>query len=153
MRNRNAKPCIFNIFTAFCIGVTISYIIELVISYYIGTGEFYPVSPMLISRFGNELTATFVQTLIGGFLGVFLGAFSMVWNLEHWSLLRRTVVHFFMTFIMVTTVSGYMGWISFSVREFLIFLLIFLLVYLVIWIAIWLSISYTLKKLNKSLHN
>ena len=57
-------------------GIVISYFIEIGVSIAIGDGNFYPCVPGLAERYGSEITAVIIQTLLSALLGMgFAGAY------------------------------------------------------------------------------
>lgn len=151
MNDKHVKNLSFSILASFCIGVSISQVISLIISYLIGAGEFYPVNPLVIENFGNELNATMAQTLLSGGLGVAFGFANLVWKLENWSLLKRSIVHFLIGLFAISSVAYFMGWAGGSVYNIALFLLIFILIYAIIWLASWFYTAHNIKKMNESL--
>ena len=75
------------------IGLSISFIITLIISVIINKGEYYPVVPQLTALCGNELNAVVIQTICSLLYGAAFGGASVIWEIENWSLLKQTVIH------------------------------------------------------------
>ena len=75
------------------IGLSISFIITLIISVIINKGEYYPVVPQLTALCGNELNAVVIQTICSLLYGASFGGASVIWEIENWSLLKQTVIH------------------------------------------------------------
>ena len=75
------------------IGLSISFIITLIISVIINKGEYYPVVPQLTALCGNELNAVVIQTICSLIYGAAFGGTSVIWEIENWSLLKQTVIH------------------------------------------------------------
>lgn len=59
-------------------GVVISYFITLGISLVIGDGNYHPCVPSLIERFGNEVTAVIVQSVLSAILGAGFSGCSII---------------------------------------------------------------------------
>ena len=72
------------------IGLSISFIITLIISVIINKGEYYPVMPKLTALCGNELNAVVIQTVCSLIYGAAFGGASIIWDMENWSLLKQT---------------------------------------------------------------
>ena len=75
------------------IGLSISFIITLIISAMINKGEFYPVVPQFTIICGNELNAVIIQSLCSLLYGAAFAGASVIWEVESWSLLKQTVLH------------------------------------------------------------
>ena len=78
--------------TGALIGVAASTLITVFISAIIGDGNYYPVSPDLVSACGSELKAIILQTLFDLLYGAAFGGAGLIWTLD-WSLLKQTLVH------------------------------------------------------------
>ena len=71
------KELFSRIFVGLLGGIVISYLITIGISLAIGDGSYYSCVPSLIERFGNEVTAIIIQTVLSAVLGAgFAGAIS-----------------------------------------------------------------------------
>ena len=75
-------------------GIVISYLITIGISIAIGDGSYYPCVPSLIERFGNEVTAIIIQTVLSAVLGAGFAGSSIIWDMDKWSLLKQTSIYF-----------------------------------------------------------
>ena len=62
------------------IGLSISFIITLIISVIINKGEYYPVMPKLTALCGNELNAVVIQTVCSLIYGAAFGGASVIWG-------------------------------------------------------------------------
>ena len=78
----------------FPIGITIGYVITLIISISIGNGLYYPVNTEFITTAGGELNAVLIQTLLSGVVGSAFSMGSLVWDIDSWSLAKQTAVYF-----------------------------------------------------------
>ncbi len=72
----------------------LSYLITIVISLTVGDGNYYPCVPSLTERFGNEVTAVIVQTVLSAILGAGFAGSSLIWEKDEWSLLKQTSIYF-----------------------------------------------------------
>ena len=71
-------------------GIVICYLITIGISISLGDGNFYPCVPSLVKRFGNEITAVIVQTILSAVLGAGFAGSSLIWEKDDWSILKQT---------------------------------------------------------------
>lgn len=81
----------------FIIGVFLGQITQIIISIFLGKGEFIPVSDEISELFDTELTAVLTQFLLTGFIGVALALGSFIFKIDRWGLLKQYVTHFFTT--------------------------------------------------------
>ena len=92
------------------IGLSISFIITLIISVIINKGEYYPVMPKLTALCGNELNAVVIQTVCSLIYGAAFGGASVIWDMENWSLLKQTVIHCLIISVSMLPIAYCMYW-------------------------------------------
>lgn len=115
------------------IGLCITTAITIIVSALIGDGNYYPVGSELIGNFGNELNAVVVQAVFALLFGAVWAGASVIWEIEHWSLLRQTVVHFLASSISAFPIAYYMYWMPHNAVGFSIYFVMFIILYLIIW--------------------
>lgn len=86
------KEFVLRVFIGLLGGIVISYLITIGISLAIGDGSYYPCVPNLIERFGNEVTAIIIQTVLSAVLGAGFAGSSIIWEMDEWSLLKQTSI-------------------------------------------------------------
>ena len=96
------------------IGLSISFIITLIISVIINKGEYYPVVPQLTALCGNELNAVVIQTICSLIYGAAFGGTSVIWEIENWSLLKQTVIHCIVISVSMLPIAYCMYWMPHS---------------------------------------
>ncbi len=133
------------------IGVFISVIVAVFISYSIGDGSFHYVSYNLIHDCGNEINAVFWQFIMVIFYGAIWGGASVVWEMEEWSILKQSMVHFLVTVLSTLIVAFTLNWFERNVTAFLIYLAIFFVIYIVIWLFWYFSMKSKINMLNDKL--
>ena len=133
------------------IGIAISTVITVIISFFIGNGEFYAVSPELIADCSSEINAVAVQAACSLVLGAVCGASSVIWDNERLSLLLQTILHFAVISVSVFLVSFFMYWMPHSVLGILSYFVIFVAVYIGIWCTQYFNIRAKIKKMNDRL--
>ncbi len=144
------KIRIFYTIIGFAGGIAIGHIFNIIGSYLFGSGLFYTVSPKIIAKYGSELNAVVVQTILTGLIGVVFSQSSLIYEKEEWSLLKQTVIHFFVTCSTMTTVSIILDWTNGNEVTFVV---IFAFIYLVIWFSQYLLIKKETVKLNEKIKN
>ena len=90
--------------------------------------------------------------IIGGLLGFFYAAMSVVFEIEEINFTRQTIIHFVITtFLALVPCALYVGWIPRNSINILIFLAIGIFVYFIIWLSFKIYWDNQIKKLNNKL--
>lgn len=131
------------------IGITISYLITVLISVFIADGNYYPVVPELVDACGSEINAVLIQTLFSFLYGAVWGGASVIWEMEGWSLLRMTATHLGVCSIATFPVAYFSQWMPHSFAGFLRYFGAFFAIYLMIWFSQYQSMK---KKINQINH-
>lgn len=135
------------------IGLTISYIITVIISISIGDGSYYPVVPEFADACGSEINAVVIQALCSLLYGASWGGASVIWNMQEWSLLRMSVTHLAVSSVFSFPIAYVMHWMPHNVKGILIYFAIFIAIYAVIWLSQYASIKKKIEQLNKQVMN
>ncbi|MFD9626601.1 DUF3021 domain-containing protein [Peribacillus muralis] len=115
---------------------------------------------MVLTCFGvigfGEITALdsemFVKNAIGCLLcGWFFSTATILFEIEKWSLLFQTTMHFLTVSILYFLLSFFVGWISFSMKGLVTGILIFIPFYVTIWTIFYLYFRFQMKILNDGL--
>ncbi|WP_339242952.1 DUF3021 family protein [Paenibacillus sp. FSL R5-0517] len=81
----------------------------------------------------SDAKGTFVASLIA----LFIGAASVIYNIEHWSLTKQSAVHFMVMVVTIYPILILSGWFTItSVADAFIIFLIFIFVGLILWSAL-----------------
>ena len=84
-------------------------------------------------------------------VGAVSGGSSVIWEIEKWSLLKQTLIHFAVIAIPFFSIGYVMNWMPHYLYGALGYVGGFILVYLVMWFSIYFSIKVKIKKMNKHL--
>lgn len=133
-------------------GIALGHLITIWISWIIGDGLFYPIVPSLQAVCGSEIAAVGLQALLSGLMGAACGASSIIWEVERWSLLKQTILHYAALSMSILPVAFTLHWMEHSVAGVMQYLLIFAGMYVVIWAGMTLALKSKIKKLNAKLH-
>ena len=136
----------------FPIGIAVGYLITIVISLCWAKGFYSPCVPQLISVMGNEINAVILQTLLCGLLGTGAAAGSVVWENEHWSIVKQTGIYFLLLSAFMMPVAYFNYWMEHSVRGFVSYFGIFLLIFVMIWIIQFIIGKNNVYKMNTNLY-
>ena len=88
------KKIIMRSFMGAPIGVLISVVVAVCISYSIGDGNFHYVSYDLIQECGSEINAVFWQLLVVVLYGAAFGGLSVIWERDDWSIFKQSVSYY-----------------------------------------------------------
>ena len=148
---RIKKKILIRAFLGALIGIVINYLITIVISVVIGDGTFYPCVPSFTERYGNEVTAVIVQTILSAFLGGGFSMASLIREKDDWSLLKQTGVYFAIITVLMMTVAYTCEWMEHSFRGVLTYFGIFFGIFVVIWIIRYMSWKIRISKIKEKL--
>ena len=146
------KKILFRSLVGAPVGVTISLIITIIFSLCTGHGEYFPAPHELVDWCGgNATTAVIVQMLCSLFIGAVGGGSSVIWEIEKWSLLKQTLIHFAVIAVPFIGISYVMNWLPHYIYGALGYTGAFIAMYVIMWCSIYFSIKSKIKKLNKQL--
>ena len=132
----------------FPVGITIGFVITLIISACIRDGSYYPVTPELIGSMGNELNAVILQTVLCGIMGSGFAMASVIWELDSWSLAKQSGIYFLIACIIMFPIAYIANWMKHSIAGVLSYVCIFIVIFVVVWITQYLSWKRRIKKMN-----
>ena len=135
------------------IGVFISYTITIFISILVDQGEYYPVVPDLTRMAGSQLNAVVLQYFLSMLLGAGLAASSVVWEIENWSILKRTFVHLVAMSMFMFPIAYVNYWMPHTFLGVFNYFLIFIFLYIIIWAVQYLAWMQKVKAINQKLND
>lgn len=130
------------------IGLTISYLITIVISLIIGDGNYHGVVPSLVEATGGELNAIIVQAVASLIYGAGWGGASVIFQRDDWSILRQTITHFLVTSLVTLPVAYFMHWMHHSLMGVVRYFGIFIVVYAIVWAALYSTAKRNVDQIN-----
>lgn len=136
----------------FPLGITIGYLITIIISLFFADGYYSPCVPELISMLGNEINAVMLQALLCGLLGTGFAACSVIWEIEHWSIAKQTGIYFSIICIIMLPIAYVLYWMEHSIAGFLSYFAIFVLIFIVIWVTQFVMAMRNVKKINAKIN-
>ena len=145
------KEFVLRVFIGLLGGIVISYLITIGISLAIGDGSYYSCVPNLIERFGNEVTAIIIQTVLSAVLGAGFAGSSIIWEMDEWSLLKQTSIYFGIVSVFMMTVAYICEWMEHSVKGILSYFGIFFAIFIVIWIVQYLIWKIRISKIKEGI--
>ena len=145
------KKVLFRSLLGLLSGVAIGQLIAIVISAAIGDGMFHAVIPQVSEDFGGELTAAVAQTALLGAFGAVVGAASVVWEIDGWSLTKQTAVHFCLLSVSFAAAAHILYWVPRTVGGAAAALLMLVAIYAGIWCCAYFSAKRKIGKINDKL--
>lgn len=134
------------------LGISLGFIITILISLGFGDGKYYPCVPVLVEKMGNEINAVILQTALCGLLGAGFAACSVIWEMENWSIARQTVIYFISSVLIMMPIAYFAGWMEHSLVGFLYYFIIYAVIFVIVWLIQYLSWRKKLKKLNTKIN-
>ncbi len=136
----------------FPIGISIGYLITIIISLGWANGYYSPCVPELITVMGNEINAVILQTVLCGLLGAGFAASSVIWSIEHWGIVKQTGIYFAIISLIMIPIAYFTYWMEHSLKGFLSYFGIFILIFIFIWIIEFIIVKQNVKKMNENLY-
>ena len=119
------------------------------ISLCIADGAFYAIVPQLIESTGSELNAVLLQTVCSLLYGAVFAGVSVIWELDNWSILKQTVVHFLVVSVVTMPIAYITEWMHHSALGVIIYFAIFAVIYAFIWFGQYMAIKARINQVNK----
>lgn len=135
----------------FPIGVTLGYFITIVLSLIYANEYYSPCVPDLISIMGSEIYAVLVQALLCGLLGTGFAAASVIWEIDHWGIVKQTGIYFIISSVIMMPIAWITYWMEHSVSGVLKYFGIFVLIFVLIWIIQFVIGKNDVKRMNENL--
>lgn len=133
------------------IGIAISQVIAIIISLCIADGSFYAVVPSLAERINSEIGAAVIQTVCSILYGAMFGGMSVIWELDNWSILKQTIVHFSVVSVVTMPIAYITEWMHHSILGAIIYFAIFAFSYAGIWFGQYMAMKKHLDDVNKKM--
>ena len=114
-------------------------------------GDFYLVSPYLVRNAGSTLSAVIIQYFCTGIIGANFSTSSIFFEIDKWSLLKQSVLHFVLTSVLMYIVGFVCGWFPHNIQSTLVWFGVFLVIYIIFWISFFLFYKKKTCEINKSL--
>ena len=132
----------------FPLGMTMGYIITMIISLISTDGNYTPCVPELIDQMGNEIKAVILQAVLSGLLGSAFAASSVIWEIDSWSITKQSGIYFLITALVMLPVAYFANWMEHTLAGFIAYFGIFCGIFIVVWVAQYLLWKNKIKGLN-----
>lgn len=145
------KKIVIRSLLGFPIGIAIGYVITVLISLGFANGHYLACMPELAAVMGNEINAVILQTVLCGILGTGFAASSIIWEIDHWNIVKQTGIYFLIISLIMLPIAYFTHWMEHSPMGFFIYFGIFVLIFAIVWIVQFIVAKHNVKKLNKKL--
>lgn len=81
-------------------------------------------------------------------MGIYFGGASFIFDLEEWSPLKRTILHFFISIFVWIPLAMWIGWVPLKISSILIGIGTFILTYVVFWYVFYLYFKRIEEEMN-----
>ncbi len=135
----------------FPLGVAIGHSITIILSLIFANGYYTPCAPELIAVAGSEIHAVLLQTILCGILGSGFAACSVIWEIEHWSLVKQTGIFFLIVSVIFMPIAYVLYWMEHSLKGIISYFGIFVLIFIAVWIVQYAVGKRNIKKINNAL--
>lgn len=132
----------------FPMGISIGFIITIIISMCVDDGNYYPVTPSLLEVTKSEISAVIYQTVLCGIMGAGFSMASVIWEIDSWSIAKQTGIYFGISCVLMFPISYALHWMSRTVFGIISYIGIFILIFLIIWFIQYFLWKSGIKKLN-----
>ncbi|HML68192.1 MAG TPA: DUF3021 domain-containing protein [Clostridia bacterium] len=133
------------------LGLAISTVITILISIIIADGRYHAVVPELTSEMGSEINAVVLQAVLSLIYGAAWAGASVVWDAEHWSLLKMTLVHLIVTSVATFPIAYFARWMPHDAKGILIYIGIFVVIYASIWASQYSAMKKKIREMNEKI--
>ena len=114
-----------------------------------GIVTFGALTILMIIDFTPDITLLWTYMLLSFVIGIYFALASLIFEIENWSPLKKTTIHFTLSVIVFYTVALPAGWVPLEPIAILLSVGIFIIVYIIFWA----SFSMYCKKVETSLNN
>lgn len=130
-------------------------IVEIVRRSLIGLGftaifTFAILTVMTLKDVQVPISIVWKNTLGGMVMGVYFGSASLIFDIEKWSPLKKTAIHFLISIIIWLPLAIWMGWLPLELVSILAGIGIFIVVYLLFWYGSYLYFKRIENEMNQS---
>ena len=133
------------------LGISITFVITIIISLAVGDGYYHPVVPTLAGQFGGEIGAVVFQTVLAGLMWAVAWAASIIWDIEKWSYAKQTGVYFIIISVIMLPGAHLLHWIPRTFAGFLLYIVIFVVIYAIICTVNYVVWRAQIKKINSKI--
>jgi len=114
-----------------------------------GLATFIALTVLMIFNINPEVSIIWLYMVASFVFGIYFGLASFIFIIDHWSPLKKTIIHFSLSIIVYFAIALPLGWIPLTPIAITLSAFGFILVYIIFWFG------YTLyyKKIETSLND
>ena len=150
-KNEIKKEAIKRAIMGFIYGVFIGQTILILESLMARDGNFYPVAASLVELAGSKIGAVIIQYFLTGIIGTTFATTTVLFEIDNWSLLKQTIIHFVITSIVMYIAGFLCSWFPHTLVSTLIWFGVFIVIYVIFWISFSSYYKNKVKKMNEAL--
>ncbi len=133
----------------FPLGISLGYIITIMVSAFFGKGYYSAVMPELVTMMGNEINAVILQTLLCGILGTGFAMASLIWEIDSWSLAKQSGVYFAIACALMLPIAYITNWMKHTLVGILSYIGIFVLIFIIVWLSQYFALKSRITRINR----
>jgi len=133
------------------VGLSVSIFAVILVSLNLQFGRLLSVSGKFVILCGNELNAFIFQTVCAMICGSIWSCASIIWQNDHWSLTKKTIIHFIICAIASFPIVYSMYWISHTIEMIILYFGCFIFVYLLVWTIEYVNLKKNKEGINKTI--
>lgn len=120
---------------------------------YGGIYTFIALTILMFFEINPPVSMIWLYMLAGLVLGIYFGLASFIFEVETWSPLKKTIVHFTTSIICYFIIALTVGWVPFRIGPIIITTIAFAFVYVIYWFGYWSYYKRVETELNKDLQS
>lgn len=145
------KKIIFRGLLGVPLGITLGYVITIIISAIGAQGYYSPCVPGFVETVGSEIGAVIIQAVLCGVLGAGFSMASIIWEIENWGIAKQSGIYFAVISAVMLPIAYIANWMEHSVLGLLSYFGIFILIFIIVWLIQYLTWKTKIKKINSNL--
>lgn len=147
------KKVILRCISGFPIGLSIGYLITIVISLIWADGYYASCVPELAERMGSEIGAVTLQALLCSILGMGFGGCSVIWEIESWGIAKQTGIYFLIVSLIMMPIAYVTYWMEHSIQGIVSYFAIFILIFAIVWVIQYSRAKHNVRHMNKKMES
>lgn len=147
------KKIILRCISGFPIGLSIGYLITIVISLIWADGYYASCVPELAERMGSEIGAVTLQALLCSILGMGFGGCSVIWEIESWGIAKQTGIYFLIVSLIMMPIAYVTYWMEHSIQGIVSYFAIFILIFAIVWVIQYSRAKHNVRQMNKKMES
>lgn len=136
----------------FPLGISLGYVITIIVSAFFGKGYYSAVMPELVTMMGNEINAVILQTLLCGILGTGFAMASLIWEIDSWSLAKQSGIYFAIACALMLPIAYITNWMKHTLFGILSYIGLFVLIFIIVWLSQYFALRSRITKINREVN-